>query len=199
MNRREATPQPLVAVIDADASSRRLIQLLLVARGFRVAEHDSAQAALSRWHRHEAPEVCVLDLGLADLAPLELLKKLRDLSPELCAVALTPRRDPMLAAQAMREGAYDHLARPLEPDRMVQAVARASEHHRLIARLRALEQQLVSQPGSIGGPITPLDLLEQREIARALRVTNGSVGKAAKLLGLSRATLYRRLSGTTLA
>ena len=36
--------------------------------------------------------------------------------------------------------------------------------------------------------------LERREIRRALQATNGSVGKAAKLLGLSRATLYRRLS-----
>lgn len=41
--------------------------------------------------------------------------------------------------------------------------------------------------------VTPLKELERREIEKALRVTKGSVGKAAKLLGIGRATLYRRV------
>jgi DNA-binding NtrC family response regulator len=41
-----------------------------------------------------------------------------------------------------------------------------------------------------------LDVLEQRAIERALRIAGGSVGKAAKLLGIGRATLYRRLGAT---
>ena len=41
--------------------------------------------------------------------------------------------------------------------------------------------------------VVPLKDLERREILKALQVTNGSVAKAAKLLGLGRATLYRRL------
>jgi transcriptional regulator of acetoin/glycerol metabolism len=42
--------------------------------------------------------------------------------------------------------------------------------------------------------VTPLAELERREILKALRVTRGSVGRAAKLLGIGRATLYRRLA-----
>lgn len=42
--------------------------------------------------------------------------------------------------------------------------------------------------------ILPLRELERRAIQRALRVTHGSVGKAAKLLGIGRATLYRRIA-----
>jgi DNA-binding NtrC family response regulator len=42
--------------------------------------------------------------------------------------------------------------------------------------------------------VVPLRELERQAIERALRVTNGSVGKAAKLLGIGRATLYRRLA-----
>jgi transcriptional regulator of acetoin/glycerol metabolism len=41
--------------------------------------------------------------------------------------------------------------------------------------------------------VTPIAELERREILKALRVTGGSVGKSAKLLGIGRATLYRRL------
>ena len=189
---------PLVAVIDGDAASRRLTCLLLAARNFRVAEHDSGHAALAHWHRHDPPEACVLDLGLTDLPPLPLLRQLREMRPNLTAVVLTPGRDPHLAAEAMREGAYDHLARPIEPDRLVQAVARAVERHHFAVRLQALESgspRISANDGPIGPEtITPLPVLEKREIERALKVTNGSVGKAAKLLGLSRATLYRRLA-----
>ena len=42
--------------------------------------------------------------------------------------------------------------------------------------------------------ILPLRELERRAIQRALRATQGSVGKAAKLLGIGRATLYRRIA-----
>jgi DNA-binding NtrC family response regulator len=42
--------------------------------------------------------------------------------------------------------------------------------------------------------ILPLRELERRAIQRALRATHGSVGKAAKLLGIGRATLYRRIA-----
>ncbi|HET7544332.1 MAG TPA: sigma-54 dependent transcriptional regulator [Polyangiaceae bacterium] len=48
--------------------------------------------------------------------------------------------------------------------------------------------------GHAEGEILPLRELERRAIQRALRATQGSVGKAAKLLGIGRATLYRRIA-----
>lgn len=47
--------------------------------------------------------------------------------------------------------------------------------------------------------IVPLQELERRAIERALRATSGSVGKAAKLLGIGRATLYRRIQSMSLS
>ncbi|HYP75951.1 MAG TPA: sigma-54 dependent transcriptional regulator [Polyangiaceae bacterium] len=51
-----------------------------------------------------------------------------------------------------------------------------------------------SANGHADGEILPLRELERRAIQRALRATQGSVGKAAKLLGIGRATLYRRIA-----
>lgn len=194
-------PAPLVAVVDGDPASRRLVGLLLATRGYRVAEHETGHAALSHWHRHDAPQACVIDLSLQDMPALQLVRQLRELTPNVTVIAITPVRDPQLAAEAMREGAYDHLARPIEPDRMVQAVVRAVERHDLAARLRRLEQRVGSvsandATGASSETIVPLPELERREIERALKATGGSVGKAAKLLGMSRATLYRRLAET---
>lgn len=41
--------------------------------------------------------------------------------------------------------------------------------------------------------VTPLAVLERQETEKAIRLCNGSVGRAARLLGIGRATLYRRL------
>jgi DNA-binding NtrC family response regulator len=51
----------------------------------------------------------------------------------------------------------------------------------------------------VGDEVIPLRELEQRAIRKALRLTRGSVGRAAKLLGIGRATLYRRLAELDLA
>jgi len=51
-----------------------------------------------------------------------------------------------------------------------------------------------STNGHVENEILPLRELERRAIQRALRATQGSVGKAAKLLGIGRATLYRRIA-----
>lgn len=56
-------------------------------------------------------------------------------------------------------------------------------------------RELAPQPApALDDVVVPLRELENREIKKAMRVTKGSVGKAAKLLGIGRATLYRRLS-----
>jgi DNA-binding NtrC family response regulator len=52
---------------------------------------------------------------------------------------------------------------------------------------------VAAEPLSEMDAVVPLRELERREILKALTVTNGSVTKAARLLGLGRATLYRRL------
>jgi DNA-binding NtrC family response regulator len=65
--------------------------------------------------------------------------------------------------------------------------------------LPSLGLSIVPSNGSNGhahveNEILPLRELERRAIQRALRATQGSVGKAAKLLGIGRATLYRRIA-----
>ena len=60
-----------------------------------------------------------------------------------------------------------------------------------------LRQATSAAAGELGGPadeVVPLRELERRAIRKALRATNGSVEKAARLLGMGRATLYRRLA-----
>jgi DNA-binding NtrC family response regulator len=60
------------------------------------------------------------------------------------------------------------------------------------ATRRSTTNEIDDNPDS--GVVVPLRELEERAIKQALRVTRGSVGRAAKLLGIGRATLYRRIA-----
>ncbi|MGZ3449756.1 MAG: helix-turn-helix domain-containing protein [Polyangiales bacterium] len=90
--------------------------------------------------------------------------------------------------EAIRAGAYDIVCDPLDRDRLEGAIRRAHERQELRNRCRALQKQLE------GDEIVPLRELERRAIEKALAATRGSVEKAARMLGMGRATLYRRLA-----
>jgi DNA-binding NtrC family response regulator len=68
-------------------------------------------------------------------------------------------------------------------------------NERLSALRATNDEELLGE----GDEVLPLRELEQRAIKKALRLTRGSVGRAAKLLGIGRATLYRRLAELDLA
>ena len=107
------------------------------------------------------------------------------------------RRELMTRVRQLHEALGDRAAPPAETFVGVSG-ASAQEAHRLTESIRLHDEN--GEHG--GGAVEPLDdgtilnlrELERRAIARALEVSGGSVGKAAKLLGIGRATLYRRLS-----
>ena len=95
--------------------------------------------------------------------------------------------DPQQIGIVLRAGAYDVLREPMERECCEAAVRRARERSVLTKRVRALQ-------ASQGVDVVPLRELERQAIEKALAATRGSVEKAARLLGIARATLYRRLA-----
>jgi len=78
-----------------------------------------------------------------------------------------------------------------------EQIERADLPRDLQGRIPRVVSERVDDPEELlgrGDEVLPLRELEHRAIKRALRVTRGSVGRAAKLLGIGRATLYRRLA-----
>lgn len=95
--------------------------------------------------------------------------------------------DPTQTGVVLRAGAYDVMREPMERECCEAAVRRARERSVLTKRVRTLQ---VGQSAEV----VPLRELEKQAIEKALAATRGSVEKAARLLGMGRATLYRRLA-----
>jgi DNA-binding NtrC family response regulator len=127
------------------------------------------------------------DLACADASRLpSLVAAIRSRNVDVPVIALVPNID--AGVEAMRAGAYDIVCEPIDRDRLEGAIRRAHERQELRRRCRTLQKQLE------GDEIVPLRELERRAIEKALAATRGSVEKAARMLGMGRATLYRRLA-----
>jgi two-component system C4-dicarboxylate transport response regulator DctD len=209
-----------VVIVEDDAVVRRLMRLWLEGDGYDVIELGSGREVAASDVKDWAM-VC-LDLSLEDMPGLEVLQGLIARHPDLPIIVVTGDQDSSTVEDAMRAGAYDYVVKPFDQGRLRHAVRRALERRQLALNVRRLREELAERadrqasgeaqgpadadaadvedtPRSVSEPLddgSTLNLreLERRAIVRALEVSGGSVGKAAKLLGIGRATLYRRLS-----
>ncbi len=135
-----------ILIIDDDINVLELAKYHLQERGFEV---DTAQSAEEGLHAHtERPaDLIVTDLRLPDLNGLQLLKRVKDLSPETEFIMITGFGSVPQAVEAMKAGAFYFVEKPLMFDELATLIENALE------RRRKMEQNSHSQhqPASLGG------------------------------------------------
>lgn len=128
-----------VAFIDDDDSLRAAnVQALLLA-GLTAAPYASALAALEEIDA-EFAGVVVTDVRMPRIDGLELFRRLRRVDPEIPVILITGHGDIAMAVDAMREGAYDFLAKPYASDRLLGSIRHALDRRRLVMENRALRR-----------------------------------------------------------
>ena len=104
-------------------------------RAFQPPEHDvsTAQTAARGLELAEkdAPDVIVLDLNLPDMNGMELFRKIRAIDARTPVIFITGHGTTETAIEAMKEGAFDYLLKPLKVPQVRELVARAAEICRL--------------------------------------------------------------------
>jgi len=195
-------PETLVALVVADSASRSEARSILEQAGHRVVEYGSGAAGVQGNGRE--PTLYLVDLDLPDMAGVDVVRQLQARDPALPIVVGVDQGRLAAAAEALQAGGYDFVTKPWDRHLLLHAVRRAAERRELVDCVRRLESQVhdrdsVSDVAPCSSSrVVPLRDLERHAIEAALKATNGSVGKAAKLLGIGRATLYRRLAALEL-
>ncbi|HEX6832829.1 MAG TPA: response regulator [Rudaea sp.] len=171
--------QPSVLVVDDDVVFANVLARALGARGFvsRVA-HDAAQALAQC--RDAQPGHVVLDLKLGADNGLELIGELNAAAPDLRILLLTGYASIATAVEAIKRGAHDYLAKPVDADAVAKALLGGGD----------------GDAGERDVPISAprLKRLEWEHIQRVLADVEGNVSEAARRLGLHRRTLQRKLA-----
>lgn len=115
-----------VLLIEDEPDTRELLAITLETSGAEVAAVESAQEALNHLQRFN-PHVLLSDIGLPIESGYELIRKVRALSSEIRnvpAVALTAFATEKDRQRALAAGFQIHLAKPVEPDVLVEAIER---------------------------------------------------------------------------
>jgi FixJ family two-component response regulator len=119
----------LVVVVDDDASVRRGMERLLRSAGYDVETFASARAFLDRGD-YDRAGCLVFDVRMPGQTGLDLQKVLLEAGYDLPILFVTGHGDLPMAAQALKEGAVDFIAKPFDDDVFLDAVRQATTRDR---------------------------------------------------------------------
>src|SRR3954464_12725053 len=132
---------PTVLVVDDEPSNVASIEKIFQRDGMRVLTADGAKSALDVVRTHRV-QVVLTDLMMPGVSGLELLRALKQLAPDTEVVMMTAYGTVETAVQAMREGAYDFVEKPLKRMTIVKSVRKAAERQSLVAENKSLRNEI---------------------------------------------------------
>jgi two-component system response regulator HydG len=137
---------PTILVVDDDAESRSAMLKVLDSVGYTTREADNGQQGLDII-LGENIDVLVTDLRLPVMDGVELLKRTKAADQEIEVILITGHGTVEVAVEAIKEGAYDFITKPVKKAQLLHAVEKASERQFLSRENKELRNQL-SQAGS---------------------------------------------------
>ncbi len=169
-------------IVEDDERFRMRLARALHERGLEVAEAGSVADARALVER-DPPARILLDLRLGDGWSLDFIDWLHAEHPDVPVIVLTGYGSIATALDAVRRGAKHYLTKPVDIDRILAVLA--GETPSEAPPTHALPEQ--ARPMSLAR-------LEWEHINRVLSECDGNVSEAARLLGLHRRSLQRKLA-----
>lgn len=130
-----------VLVIDDEEVMRDSCQQALTRQGHSVETSENGRAGLKKIGK-KVFDLVILDLKMPGIPGLEVLKRIKETSPETIVLIITGHATVASAVEAMKLGAYDFLPKPFTPEEMNSILKRALEKKKLLAENAALREQL---------------------------------------------------------
>lgn len=164
-------------LIDDDALYLRALQRSLERRGHDIRTTGTAAEAIEIAHGQK-PDYALVDLKLAEQNGLDLISPLRTAHKSMLIILVTGYASVATAVEAIKRGADHYLAKPTTVETI----------------LRVIASKATDLPAEPEITMTPLSRLEWEHIQQALIDSNGNVSLAARLLGMHRRSLQRKLA-----
>ncbi|HZX65450.1 MAG TPA: sigma-54 dependent transcriptional regulator [Myxococcales bacterium] len=175
-------------VVDDEPSTRELFAELLERWGYHVDQTDDGHGAL-KLAAELHPDVIISDLVMPKLDGLALTRALREESPDTPVIIITGKGTIDAAVEAVREGVFDFVEKPLDPARLKVILQRAlekkrTEHemHVLRRRLGQIDSAGVGIIGASPAMRKVMDLVEKVAPSKASVVITGQSGTGKEMV-----------------
>ncbi|HTY49471.1 MAG TPA: response regulator [Steroidobacteraceae bacterium] len=163
-------------LVDDDPLYLRTLQRSLARRGYDCLTAAGLAEALALSPQREI-DFALIDLKLGAHSGLDLIGPLRQAHPRARIILITGYASIATAVEAIKRGADNYLLKPTTVGGIIKALSDAPE--------------VQAEPEAT---MTPLSRLEWEHIHQALAESNGNVSAAARLLGMHRRSLQRKLA-----
>lgn len=130
-----------VLLVDDEPGIRKVVGITLADMGFEVLEAENGLAALELF-RAGKPKVVLTDIRMPVMDGLELLRRIKEESPDTEVILVTGHGDMDMAVAGLKHGACDFISKPASPEILEIALARAQEKIALRAKMRNYTENL---------------------------------------------------------
>ncbi|MCL6565761.1 MAG: sigma-54 dependent transcriptional regulator [Acidobacteriia bacterium] len=146
-----------VLIVDDEAVVRDSLSKWLREEGYEVGTAENATEALKqmvaqRW------DLALVDIRMPGTDGIELQKRLRQIDPDLIVIIITGYASVETAVQALKQGAYDYVTKPFDPDDIAHLIRNAIGHRRAARESLRLQETLaeVIPPVELVGNSAPM-------------------------------------------
>jgi DNA-binding NtrC family response regulator len=140
-------PAARILLVEDKDSLRTMLRLALERPGYSVIEARDEGEAI-RELRQAEPDLILSDLRLPEGDGLGVLRAAKELNGEIPVIVMTAYGSIEDAVAAMKEGALDFLAKPVDPDHLLLLVSRALQQRRLAAENLLMKEELAVRRGA---------------------------------------------------
>jgi len=130
-----------ILIIDDEIMMRDFLTETLRRKKFEVSSAENGRKATALL-KENTYDLVLTDLKLPDLTGIDILKKVKELSPHTVVIIITGFGSIENAVEAMRLGAFHYLVKPFSPDTIEAVIEKAQEHLSLVAENQYLRQEL---------------------------------------------------------
>ena len=130
-----------ILVVDDEESIREFLDIMLRKEGYDVTCAEDGQKAIETLKK-KSFEMIISDLQMPNVTGIELLKHVKDTSPDIIFMMITAFGTTESAVEAMKMGAYDYITKPFKIDEVRLNIANALRSQNLEVENRTLKREM---------------------------------------------------------
>ncbi len=168
------TEQVSILIVDDEPSVRDSLMHWFMQEGYRVETAAEAMEALERM-RDSSFDIVLLDIKMPGMDGIELQQRLKEIDSHLAIIIMTAYASVDTAIQALKQGAYDYITKPVDPDDLSRLIRNAAVQRRLMRENLTLKEEIHSLVSTVQIVGESRQMLEVQETIQTVAGTDVTV------------------------
>jgi two-component system chemotaxis response regulator CheY len=116
-----------ILICDDAAFMRMMIKDILTKNGYNVVGEAENGAKAVEKYQETKPDLVLMDITMPEMDGIQALKKIKSMDPNASVVMCSAMGQQAMVIESIQSGARDFIAKPFQPDRVLEAVKKAIE------------------------------------------------------------------------